>query len=274
MSGVTLSIVIITWRMKEQVLRCLDSIGAAALSREVIVVVNSNEDGTAEAVAVAYPTATVLVNEKNIGVAPARVQGMQRARGRYVLLLDADTVVPLGALEALVAHMEADSSIGVGGAPLLNPEGALSASARNFPTLPSKLRRRAPRAIARFLPSDEVVLSGPTDVDYVIGACQCIRREALADTGPLDERIFYGPEDVDLCLRMWKSGWRVVWTDTIPIIHEEQRITKKRALSRLAMRNAVAHVYYFAKHRYLWRRPSRTGTRARRRGSSPGLAPG
>jgi len=88
----------------------------------------------------------------------------------------------------------------------------------------------------------------------VIGACQLVRRRALAEVGPLDERIFYGPEDVDFCLRLWRKGWKVLYAPDSLVIHHERRLTR-RLLSRLTFRHAAGLAYYFAKHRYLIHAP-------------------
>lgn len=255
--------------MRESILRCLESVETERLAEwETIVVVNSDEDGTVAALAERFPYVRLIVNRTNRGVGPARNQGLRLARGRIIVLLDADTIVFPGSLRGLAEALEKDAEAGVLGPKLVSRDGALQPSARRFPTIQSKLRRRALPGLSRLLPSDEVVLADgePIDVDYVIGACQAIKREALDDVGLLDERIFYGPEDVDFCLRMWRKGWRVRWDGRWTVYHEEQRVTRRKPLSALSLRHVMALGYFFLKHRYFLRAPSR-GAGVRRQDS-------
>jgi GT2 family glycosyltransferase len=90
--------------------------------------------------------------------------------------------------------------------------------------------------------------SDTRQVDYVIGACQFIRREAMEEIGLLDEHIFYGPEDLDYCLRMRKAGWEVWYLADAQIVHYEQRITKKKFLSKLTYLHFKGILYLFRKH--------------------------
>jgi GT2 family glycosyltransferase len=254
----TASIVICTWRMRDLITRCLETVTAEAPSDwEVIVVVNGNEDGTVAVIRARFPQVRLIVNPRNRGVGPARNQGMAIARAPFVILLDADTTVTPGSLTGLVDALERAPDVAVIGPRLVSPSGERQGTARDFPTLLTKLRRRLPARIAAQLPADAVPDGDrPLAVGYVIGACQAVRRAALEQVGPLDEAIFYGPEDVDLCLRMWKAGWKVVWDPRFTIVHHEQRLTRRRVLSTLTVRHAIALAYFFRKHGYLFRPPT------------------
>lgn len=251
------SVVICAYLMHDLLLRCLTSLHADShVDFDIILVLNTDPVGTAQEVRALFPDVRLIVNERNRGVGPARNQGLAIARGDVIVLLDADTVVDPAQLAGLADTLRAHADVGVIGPQLMSPEGARQATARTFPTVLTKVRRRLPRRLIPYLPSDEIA-PGPVrrEVGYVIGACQAIRKEALGQVGLLDERIFYGPEDVDLCLRMWQSGWRVLWDPTWHVIHHEQRITKRRVLSRITLRHAAGLAYYFFKHRYAFRPP-------------------
>ncbi|TME18418.1 MAG: glycosyltransferase family 2 protein [Chloroflexi bacterium] len=252
------SVVICSWRMRDLLLQCLASLEPEmAADWEAIVVVNGDEDGSAVAVRDRFPWVRLIVNESNRGVGPARNQGLEAARGRVILLVDADTTSRAGALTGLVQALEGDSEVGVVGPRLVSPDGERQRTARAFPTILTKIRRRAPARLRAVLPNDDVSDGEQAvNVGYVIGACQAIRRRALDTVGLLDERIFYGPEDVDLCLRMWKAGWRVVWDPRHVVVHHEQRLTKRRLLSRLTLRHAWGLGYFFLKHRYFLHAPA------------------
>jgi len=261
-----LSIVILTWNSRALLEACLAVLPAATagLAVETIVVYNGSRDRTAELLA-AHADLTVIRNAQNCGVVAGRNQGMRAARGAFVALLDVDAEPAAGAFTTLVAHLRAAPRVALVGPKLVGADGRLQYSCRRFPTLVDKLLRRLPERWGHGV-ADDVELRwwdhvSVRDVDYVIGACQVIRRSALAEVGLLDERIFYGPEDVDFCLRMHRAGWRVVYVPQAEVAHLERRVTRT-LLSVLTARHAYALAYYFWKHRYLVTRPS---TAARRR---------
>ncbi len=259
MSEPALSIVILTWNSRALLEGCLAALPAATegVATELIVVDNGSRDDTA-GVLTAHPELIVIRNAENRGVAPARNQGLRRARGELVALLDVDTVAAPRAFTILVEQLRAMPRAGVVAPKMIGPDGALQYSCRRFPTLLDKLGRRLPERWGRSL-TDDVELRGwdhatVREVDYVIGACQVIRAAALAEVGLLDERIFYGPEDVDLCLRMRLAGWSVVYVPAAMVMHLERRVTRK-LWSMLTARHLYALAYYFWKHRYLFTRP-------------------
>jgi N-acetylglucosaminyl-diphospho-decaprenol L-rhamnosyltransferase len=259
------SIVILTWNSRALLEACLAALPAATapLATEVIVIDNGSVDGTA-AVLAAHPDVVTIANPTNRGVAPGRNQGLRAARGEFVALLDVDTVPAPGAFATLVARLRAAHDVGLVGPKLIGVDGRLQYSCRRFPTLVDKLCRRLPARIGRAL-IDDVELrwwdhAGVRRVDYVIGACQLIRRTALDEVGLLDERIFYGPEDVDLCLRMHQAGWSVEYVPDAVVMHLERRLTRN-LLSPLTARHVYGLGYFFWKHGYLLTRPTAPAVR-------------
>lgn len=260
-----LSIVVLTWNARPLLEACLAALPAAVgqIPTEIVVVDNGSEDGTRELLA-SRPDLTVIRNDRNRGVAPGRNQGLRAARGEFLALLDVDTVARPGAFATLVAYLRAAPAVGLVGPKLVGADGVLQYSCRRFPTILDKLCRRLPARIGRAL-ADDVELrwwdhANARDVDYVIGACQVIRRSALTVVGLLDERIFYGPEDVDLCLRMHRAGFGVAYVPDAVVMHLERRITR-RLLSVLTARHVQGLGYYFWKHRYLLTRPDVSASR-------------
>jgi GT2 family glycosyltransferase len=248
-----LSIIIITWNSREFLVRCLDSLDAGGLSHEVIVVDNASEDGTAGMVRRDYPHVVLLGNARNIGM-PARNQGLRRAKGKYLLLLDVDTIVRPGALRTLVDYLRAHPDVGLVAAKLTDEDGALQYTCHKFPTVVSKALRRYRFGWAEGLLKEVEFRDWDhgsiRDVDYVTGACQMIRREAYERVGPIDSRIFYGPEDVDYCLRVWQAGYRVTYNPEAVIVHAERRVTAKSWFRRTTWEHVKGLAYYFLKHRY------------------------
>ena len=258
-----LTAVILTWNSANHIGRALASLAReqAGLRVEVIVVDNGSSDASLQVVEREMPCARVVQNQKNLGVARARNQGLALAHGRYILFLDSDAELASDSLHEMLRFMGTASSVGVIGPRLVYPDGRVQFSCRRFPTLQGKFLRQLPQRVRRLVPwaADEEMQSLdrtiPQPVDYVIGACQLIRREVIGTAGPLDEGMFYGPEDVDFCLRAWKAGWEVYYVPQAVVVHHEQRITRRRP-GMLTLKHGVALGYYFWKHRYLWRRPA------------------
>jgi GT2 family glycosyltransferase len=254
-----LSIVILSWNSRALLEDCLAALPAATggLATEVIVVDNGSSDGTGEVLA-ADPSIVAVRNAYNRGVAPARNQGLRIARGEFLALLDVDTRPTPGSFAALVAYLRRTPHVGLVGPRLVGADGALQYSCRRFPTLVDKVLRRLPEHFGREIARDVEMRAWdhatPREVDYVIGACQVIRRTALAAVGLLDEGIFYGPEDVDLCLRMHRAGWSVDYVPEAEVMHLERRVTR-RLFSSLTARHVHGLAHYFWKHGYLFTRP-------------------
>jgi len=235
---VAVSIVIVNWNTRELLRACLSSIphamrdgdeaGAVSHQIEVIVVDNGSHDGSAEMVARAFPHVRLLINERNVGFAAANNLALRDAHGRYLLLLNSDTVVRPGAVEAMAAYMDAHPELGAVGPRLLNADGSVQLSAHDFPRLDhdavmlldvkhwpligAVARRFAQRAYG---PRHEQTRT----VDWVSGACLVLRREALRQVGVLDEAYFFFFEESDLCYRLSERGWRTAFLANAEVIH-------------------------------------------------------
>ena len=233
---VDLYIIIVNWNTKEYLLPCLRSIieEGQRMGWEVIVVDNGSRDGSREEVKRVFPSAHLIGNEKNFGFAKAANQGLQKASGRYALLLNPDTQVRNGAIERLVSFMDAHSDVGVAGAQLLNADGSKQNSIANFPSLGTELLNKS---LLRWLfpkkfPGKERNYSEPIEVDSVIGACMMVRRDTLDQVGLLDEDYFLFLEETDWCYRMKKEGWKNYHVPQAEIYHfqgKSAETVKKRA---------------------------------------------
>jgi N-acetylglucosaminyl-diphospho-decaprenol L-rhamnosyltransferase len=254
------SIVILNWHSKAYCLACLESLaGSGWLGErsEVIVIDNGSHDGALEDIGERFPEVRTIANERNLGIGGGREQGAALARGDAVLFLDVDTVVRPGAIEALLGTLSV-ADVGIVGPRLVDAEGNLQLTCRLFPTLQGKVGRRMGWGLLTNWTAEEELAGwdheSERDVDYVIGACQLVRRAVLETVGPHDRHFFYGPDDVDLCLRARYAGWRVVYQPQAFIHHAERRVTRRRGISRLMLMHGTLLAYYFAKHRYLFSR--------------------
>ncbi len=257
-----LSIIILTWNSEHLLRRCLSSIktNTTLNDYETIIIDNNSTDGTRDFLKSfdSKDSFWIIYNGHNRGVGPARNQGIRIAKGEYILILDVDTIVTSCAIDELVRYMDNTEKCGLVAAKLTDIEGCLQYTCRKYPTVMSKILRRTPGKWARnMLDNEEMRDWDHTDireVDYVIGACQLIRKSIIGKIGLLDENIFYGPEDVDFCLRIWQAGYKVVYNPKAIIIHDEQRITKRKLLSRISWEHTKGLVYFFRKHKCLFSR--------------------
>ena len=253
---ITVSIIILTWNSEQHIGACLDSLdrGLSEFSAEVIVIDNGSRDRTCSIVRESGHGVQLVCNPENRGVAPARNQGIRLSRGNYVLILDDDTIVQPYALDCLARYMEDHPKAGLCGPRLTGVDGELQLSCRRFPTLPDKLARRLPGVLVQNMTRETEMADWDhrtiRAVDYVIGACQLIRRSALQEVGVFDERIFYGPEDVDICLRLQQAGWSVVYNPEAVVVHKERRMTRFLS-SGLVWKHICGLGYFFWKHGYL-----------------------
>jgi GT2 family glycosyltransferase len=249
-----LSIIIVNWNTKDFLLQSLESIAGIIenVQAEVIVVDNGSSDGSLIAVRERFPIFALIQNERNYGFAKAVNQGFQKASGNYLFLLNPDTRVKEGAIETLMAFMDAHPEAGVAGAQLLNPNGSKQNSIANFPSLATELLNKS---LLRWLfpdrfPGKERTYSGPIEVDSVIGACMMVRREAIEEVGLLDEDYFLFLEETDWCYRMKKAGWKVYHVPQAEVIHFQGKSAEKDK-KRAKIEYYRSRYHFFKKNRGL-----------------------
>ena len=176
---------------------------------ETIVVDNGSTDGSAEMVRGLYSNAQLITNAQDVGRAAACNQGLARARGRYILLLNSDAELTRGCLDELVRVMDAHPDVGAC-SPSWTPDGR-SVPAGVFPRiwlrlLPAHVNWRLEnRMIQAFYREAECY-----DVEWIIGAVLMVRREVVEQVGGMEERLFMWYDDMEWCLRMERRGWRRV----------------------------------------------------------------
>jgi N-acetylglucosaminyl-diphospho-decaprenol L-rhamnosyltransferase len=188
------------------------------------VVDNGSTDGSAELVREEFPDVELFVSRENRGFAVANNLGIRRARGRYVLLLNADTEIAPDAAGELYRFMEARPDVGLAGARLVFPDGRDQDCAFEFPTLamafldvfPLHHRLLGGRLNGRYRVAGR---AEPFPIGHPLGACMFVRREALEQVGLLDEGFFMYAEEVDWCLRLRRAGWGIYCVPTAVVVH-------------------------------------------------------
>ena len=254
------SLVIVSWNTCDLLDACLASVfadltQAAALSAEVWVVDNASSDNSARMVGEKYPTVRLIENQENVGFARANNQAVRLCTGRWVCLLNSDTLVREGALAALVQTGDSDPKIGVLGPLLLNEDGTIQPSWSRFVGPVREFmgrhdRSEAPPALQNTVTPPQESLA-PCSVGWLSGACLVARRTALEAVGLLDEGYFMYCEETDWCLRFHRKGWDVRLVPDARIVHLGGR--SSRQVSRATReRLAASKVRYFRQHGRIW----------------------
>jgi len=224
-----LSICLLTREARALLRDCLHSIAehTRAITYEIIVVDNGSRDGTRDMLHAEFPHVRVIANEQNAGFTRASNQAIRASAGRYVLLLNNDTLILPDAFDRLVAFADAHPEIGVVSPQVLNRDGTLQKQCRRSFATPwdlfcyfSGLATLFPRSrwfgryLMTYMPADATY-----PADAVSGSCMLIRRAVLDQIGLLDERFFAYQEDTDFCFRARQAGWQVYYFHEARIIH-------------------------------------------------------
>jgi GT2 family glycosyltransferase len=249
---IDLSIIIVNWNTKEYLLPCVKSIfeKGEGISKEVIVVDNGSQDGSGSEIKNAFPFIHLIQNVKNLGFAKAANQGLQKASGRYVLLLNPDTQLKDGAIERLISFMDSHPDVGIAGAQLLNGNGSRQNSIAKFPSLTTELLNKSllRRLFPKKFPGKEKDYPEPIEVDSVIGACMMVRREATEQAGLLDEDYYLFLEETDWCYRMKKAGWKIYHVSQAEIYHFQGK-SAERDKKKAKVEYYRSRYHFFKKNR-------------------------
>jgi N-acetylglucosaminyl-diphospho-decaprenol L-rhamnosyltransferase len=249
----TLSIIILSWNVRELLRKCLASLSWNDPQVEVIVVDAGSADGSAEVARREFPAARLMAQTENLGYTRGNNLGLRAATGRYLLVLNPDTELIGDALAQMLAYMETHLQVGVLGPQLVSSDGAIQSTRRRFPTLATAffestwLQPLAPRAILRHFYAEDLPNNAISDVDWVMGAALLVRREAYEQVGGLDEGFFMYSEEVDWCRRMKAAGWQVVYFPPARIVHHEGR-SSEQVPAATHIRFNASKVRYFRKY--------------------------
>jgi GT2 family glycosyltransferase len=240
MKKMDISIIIVNYNVRLFLDQCLRSVAEAleGLNAETIVVDNDSIDGSVQHVVEYFPWVRLIANNENVGFAAANNIAIREAKGKYILLLNPDTIIEKDTLKKCFDFMESTKDCGAVGVRMIDGNGKfLPESKRGFPSPFASLMRLTglsrvfpkSRLINRynlgFLPEDEV-----NEIDVLCGAFMFMRKEALDEVGLLDEAFFMYGEDIDLSYRIQKGGYSIYYLPTTTIVHFKGESTKKSSL--------------------------------------------
>jgi GT2 family glycosyltransferase len=248
-----LSIIIVNYNVKEFLQNLIFSIQKAAfnLNYEIIIVDNNSEDGSVEFIREKFPFIKLLVNKENLGFSKANNNALSKAQGKYILILNPDTLVSEDTFSKMIIFFETNPNAGLAGCKILNPDGTLQlACRRSFPgpwtafckvTGLSSLFPHS-RLFARYnltyLNENETY-----EVDAVSGSFMMITREVYEKVGGFDEEFFMYGEDLDLCYRIQKAGLKVFYVHSTQIIHYKGESTKRSSLDETKFFYNAMHLF-------------------------------
>ena len=224
--SLALSIIIVNHNTRDLLRQCLDSIYLQKeVAFEVIVVDNASTDESPEMVKKEFPQATLIVNQANVGFAKANNQAIKISKGKYILLLNSDTVSPKELLNHMVSFMNNNPKAGAVGGQLINQDGSLQRLSRGyFPSLKTAFNQFL--FLSNIFPNShlfqglhrEVKIDKAEEIDWISAACLMLRKSALEKAGLFDESFFMYVEDIDLCYRIKSCGYKI-FSLPINIIH-------------------------------------------------------
>jgi GT2 family glycosyltransferase len=257
---VDVSLIIVTWNSEQHIRKCLESVRSQAgdLSFEIIVVDNSSRDRTVKTIQESSPSVTLIENQKNLGYAYANNQGIEKSTGRYVLLLNPDTEIRGNALDLMLKFLDANPNAGALGPKLLNPDGSVQPSCREFPGFSTLLWEFS--GLSRLFPKSGIFggwrmgyfnFDRTIEVDQPMGSCLMLRRETLNQVGYFDENFPMFFNDVDLCCRIKAAGWKIFFYADAQVTHHRGASTSK-AKRKMIWLSHLAFYRFFKKHKTGW----------------------
>lgn len=239
---IDVSVIIVNYNVKDLVDNCIASIyksNNANHSIEIFLVDNNSVDGSADHIEKNYPEVKVIRNNKNLGFSKANNIALRQAEGRYVLILNPDTVLEEGTFKKLIDFAESNEKTGAVTSKLILGNGKLDkACKRSFPKLSVALPRML--GLSNLFPKSRIFgkynltyldENETAEVEAVCGAFMFMPKTVLDETGFFDEDYFMYGEDLDLCYRIKEKGYRIFYFPSVTTIHLKGESTRKTRFS-------------------------------------------
>ena len=251
---IDISIIIVNYNVKEFVKNLLYSLHKAleGFTSEIIVVDNASSDGSVDDIKAKFSDVKVIANKNNVGFGKANNQALEICKGKYIVLLNPDTIVREDTFTKLIEFVKANPNAGMTTCKVLNPDGTIQlACRRGFPgpwtsftkiTGLSKLFPKSKlfsRYNLTYLDENET-----NEVDAISGSFMMFTREVYEKVGGFDPQFFMYGEDLDLCYRVQQAGYKVFYVPETEIIHYKGESTKRSSIDE-------ARIFYNAMHLFV-----------------------
>ncbi|MFH2069950.1 MAG: glycosyltransferase family 2 protein [Elusimicrobiota bacterium] len=252
-----LSITIVNYNTKKFLEECLSSIyqNTKNIKYEIIVVDNASGDGSAEMLKQKFPDVKLIVNQENFFFTKAHNQALKNSTGRYLLLLNPDTVILDNALGRMVNFMDTELRCRACGPKLIDRQGRHQWSGEKFPTF---LWGLFEVGLLNTLFPNNIVKKNRTlfdwnredtrEVDSVSGACLLVRKEVIQQVGLLDENFTAYFEEIDWCHKIKKHGWKIFFVADAQVIHHWGVSMDKLGREKKEKIFDNSFLYYYRKH--------------------------
>lgn len=240
-----LSVVVVSWNVRDYLAPCLRSIQTAinGLQAEIFVVDNASKDGSAWMVAQDFPEITLIANRQNLGFGRANNQALRLSRGKYVLLINPDTLVPPDAIHMLMDFLDTHPQTGIVGPEQRDEHGGLQLNwVRVVPRVMVEYAIEQLASLGR--KRTRILFSRPRQVSILNGGCWLVRNDAMEEIGFFDKDLFLYGEEPDVCNRMRAAGWEIWLQRTVEILHYRRKSIKQRG--------SLAESQYFLRSMAIW----------------------
>lgn len=236
---------------------------------EVIVVDNSPEEGIGAKLRQEFPEIQYVPVRYNSGFAAGNNIGLKLSRGDFLLILNPDIFAVESSLESMISYLDSNRGVGLVAPQLLNPDGSIQYSCHHFPKWFMPILRRTFLGnffwAKKYLDYYEMKYwdhLSEKDVDWAMGACLMVRRDAMEKVGYMDDGYFLYFEDTDWCRRFWRSGLKVVYLPQAKMFHFHKRASKFPVVFSFLHRPSRAHIKSALRYFWKWRICAWTAERA------------
>lgn len=250
---VDLSIIIVNYNVKEYLKNLLNSIKKSSpnILKEIIVIDNASDDGSVDLIKEKFPDIILIENKTNLGFGKANNQGLKIAKGKFLLIINPDTLVAEDTFAKMIDFFNENPLAAMAGCKILNPDGTLQlACRRSFPrpwiafTKVTGLSSLFPKskifAQYNLTYKDE---NQTYEVDAISGSFMMLRKEVYDTVGGFDEQFFMYGEDLDFCYRIQNAGFKIFYVHTTQIIHYKGESTKRSSLDETKIFYQAMHIF-------------------------------
>ncbi len=256
---VELSVIIVNYNVRQLLEQALISLQKAVkgIPHEIFVIDNNSSDGSDVMVRKKFSQVTLLANDENLGFSKANNQALKLAQGKYICLLNPDTIVQGDTFSICLEYLRNHEQVGALGCKIINPDGSLQlACRRSFPTPWVAFSKIV--GLSKLFPQSKLFgkynLSycdpdKTIEVDAISGSFMMVRKKTINQVGLLDESFFLFGEDLDWCYRIKQQGWKIVYLPTTKIIHYKGSSTKEAAFDSIKVFYQAMQIFV-KKHSY------------------------
>ncbi|HED08509.1 MAG TPA: glycosyltransferase [Ignavibacteria bacterium] len=250
---IDLSVIIVNYNVKDFLQSLLLSLDKALknITHEIIIIDNASTDGSVELIRNNFPQVTLIDNKENLGFSKANNLGLKISKGKYLLLINPDTLVSEDTITEMINFFESHPEVGLAGCKILNPDGTLQlACRRSFPGPWTSFCKVT--GLSTLFPKSKIFArynltyldeNKSCEVDAVSGSFMMFTREVYDKIGGLDEEYFMYGEDLEYCFRIQKAGYKIFYVASTQIIHYKGESTKRSSIDETKIFYNAMHLF-------------------------------